>query len=71
VPNSAIREIRVYVNFDRDRDRTVDCCLGPQVVGVTNTGAPVLSDNLAFARRRQEDDFTVLRAGLHVRFPTF
>jgi len=35
-------------------------------VGVTNTGAPVLSDNLAFARRRHEGDFTVLRAGANL-----
>ena len=69
--NVSLKLEALYVNFDRDKDRDVGCCLGPQVVGVTNTGAPVLSDNLAFARRRNEDDFTVLRAGLNVRFPTF
>ena len=69
--NVSLKLEALYVNFDRDRDRDVGCCLGPQVVGVTNTGAPVLSDTLAFARRRNEDDFTVLRAGLNVRFPTF
>ena len=69
--NVSLKLEALYVNFDREKDRDVGCCLGPQVVGVTNTGAPVLSDTLAFTRRRHEDDFTVLRAGLNVRFPTF
>jgi hypothetical protein len=57
----------LWVSF-RDRNRN-NGSFGNQVVGVTNTGAPVIASSLGFDnRRRDNDDFGVIRAGANFKF---
>src|SRR5829696_2033878 len=58
----------LYVNFEHDRKN--NGFFGGNVVGVTNYGAPVTSDQLGFDfdNRRHRDDFAVIRAGLNWKF---
>jgi len=62
----------LYAAFGRDRG-AIGCCLtGGNVVGVTNTGAPVFADTsgAGFGHRSQRDDIAVVRAGLNFKFNT-
>jgi len=58
----------LYVNFEHDRKN--NGFFGGNVVGVTNYGAPVTSDQLGFDfdNRRNRDEFAVVRAGLNWKF---
>jgi len=61
----------LYVNFDRTHRTSA---LGPDsVVGVSNTGALVLGNQvgLGFDSGRNHDDFVVVRAGLNWKFGLF
>jgi outer membrane immunogenic protein len=60
----------LYVNFEDDRRRN-GFFGGGNVVGVSNTGAAVFSDQFAgsgFNNHRNRDDFAVIRAGLNFKF---
>jgi len=60
----------LYVNFEDDRRRN-GFFGGGNVVGVSNTGAAVFSDQFAgsgFNNDRNRDDFAVVRAGLNFKF---
>jgi outer membrane immunogenic protein len=60
----------LYVNFEDDR-RNNGFFGGGNVVGVSNTGAAVFSDQFAgsgFNNDRNRDDFAVIRAGLNFKF---
>jgi outer membrane immunogenic protein len=60
----------LYVNFERNR-RDNGFVGGGNVVGVSNTGAPVLDAQITgfgFDNRRNRDDFAVVRAGLNWKF---
>jgi outer membrane immunogenic protein len=61
----------LYVSFDRNRDNFNGALLGGGVVGVSNTGAPVLANQVGFGfdnNRRNRDDFAVVRAKLDFKF---
>src|SRR5215213_3541892 len=63
----------LYVNFEDDRRRN-GFFGGGNVVGVSNTGAAVFSDQFAgsgFNNHRNRDDFAVIRAGLNFKFGGF
>jgi len=59
----------LYVSFDRDRHHNGSFG-GGNVVGVSNTGAAVIDNQLVgFGdNRRNRDDFAVVRAGLNFKF---
>jgi outer membrane immunogenic protein len=61
-PNLSAKIEGLYVNFEGDNNRTVN-----NVVGVTNTGAPVIGNR----GRGQESDFALVRAGLNYKFNLF
>ena len=70
--NLTVKIEGLYVNFERDHRN--NGFLGGNVVGVTNTGAPVLDSQIAgfgFDSRRRENDFGVVRAGLNYKFTSF
>jgi outer membrane immunogenic protein len=59
----------LYVSFDRNRDNFNGALLGGGVVGVSNTGAPVLANQVGFGfDNRNRDDFAVVRAKLDFKF---
>ena len=55
----------LYVNFEQNGNK--DFVGGGNVVGVSNTGAPVLDAQLT-DNRHNRDDFAVIRAGLNWKF---
>ncbi len=59
----------LYVNFEDDRRRNVFFG-GGNVVGVSNTGAAVVANQVGFGfnNDRNRDDFAVIRAGLNFKF---
>jgi len=62
----------LYVSFDRNNRNNNGFFGGSNVVGVSNTGAAVLSNQLVgFDNRRNRDDFAVVRAGLNWKFNAF
>src|SRR3954454_677056 len=70
--NLTVKIEGLYVNFERDHRN--NSFLGGNVVGVTNTGAPVLDSQIAgfgFDSRRRANDFGVVRAGLNYKFTSF
>src|SRR3954467_9140361 len=70
--NLTVKIEGLYVNFERDHRN--NGFLGGNVVGVTNTGAPVLDSQIAgfgFDSHRRENDFGVVRAGLNYKFTSF
>ena len=58
----------LYVSFERNRDNTAGFLLSGNVVGVSNTGAPIVANQLGFDNRRNRDDFAVVRAKLDYKF---
>ena len=60
----------LYVNFDRNRRDNNGCCFtGTEVVGVSNTGAAIVTNGFGFGNgNRNRDDFGVVRAGLNFKF---
>ena len=70
--NLTVKIEGLYVNFERDR-KNDNFFAGGNVVGVSNTGAPVFADQvgLGFDSRRNRDDFAVVRAGLNYKFTSF
>lgn len=62
-PNITAKVEGLYVNFS-DKGRGG---LGGNVVGVTNTGAPIV----AVGSNRRDDDFAVVRAGINYKFTSF
>jgi outer membrane immunogenic protein len=73
-PNWTVKLEGLYVSFDNDRRRNNNF-LASQVVGVTNTGAPVTASQLGFGfagfdRNRNRDDFAVVRVGINYLFST-
>ena len=65
----------LYAAFGRDRDRN-GCCLDGGalvgVVGVTNTGAPVVANQLGVRvdDRHRGNDVGLMRVGLNWKFNT-
>jgi outer membrane immunogenic protein len=71
-PNWTVKLEGLYVSFEGDRRRNNNF-LGSQVVGVTNTGAPVTATQLGFGfdrDRRLNNDFAVIRVGVNYLFST-
>jgi outer membrane immunogenic protein len=63
--NLSVKIEGLYVNFEQNGNK--DFVGGGNVVGVSNTGAPVLDVQLT-DNRRNRDDFAVIRAGLNWKF---
>ena len=58
-----------YLHIDFDRGNRNGGFFGNQVVGVTNTGAPVTATNVGFGNnRRGGNDIDIVRVGLNYRF---
>jgi outer membrane immunogenic protein len=69
VTNNLIATVEgLYVSFERNRDNTAGFLLSGNVVGVSNTGAPIVANQLGFDNRRNRDDFAVVRAKLDWKF---
>ena len=69
VTNNLVATIEgLYVSFERNRDNTAGFLLSGNVVGVSNTGAPIVANQLGFDNRRNRDDFAVVRAKLDWKF---
>jgi outer membrane immunogenic protein len=71
--NLTVKIEGLYVNFDRHRHNDNGFFGGGNVVGVSNTGAPVLDSQLVGLgdNRRNGNDFGVVRAGLNYKFTSF
>jgi outer membrane immunogenic protein len=72
--NLSVKLEALWLNFGRNNNNgfASGCCVAGQVVGVTNTGAPVFADTsgAGFGHRSQRDDIAVVRAGLNFKFNT-
>ena len=61
----------LYVAFDREQTNNNGFLLSGNVVGVSNTGAPVTAGQLGIDNRRDRDDFGVVRVGVNYKFGTY
>src|SRR5829696_4639115 len=64
--NISLKLEGLYVNFDRDHNN--NGFFGGEVVGVSNTGAPITRTNLGLVNNNDNNDFFVVRAGINFRF---
>jgi outer membrane immunogenic protein len=61
----------LYVAFDREQTNDNGFLLSGNVVGVSNTGAPVTAGQLGIDNRRDREDFGVVRVGVNYKFGTY
>src|SRR3954469_9051338 len=70
-PNWTAKIEGLYVAFDREQTNDNGFLLSGNVVGVSNTGAPVTAGQLGIDNRRDREDFGVVRVGVNYKFGTY